>query len=603
MDPDYAVYVAEATESEEDESETGSASGGSEEEDEEEEEEEEEGEGEVEVVPVVQNAAEVVNVEDTEEEGEDCGKDKGETCTAKQSQGDLGNEIDGVCCGICMEPWSSEGDHQVSCLPCGHVYGLACIKKWIQQCRRGPSKCPQCGRKCTVKNIIKLYVSRLVVTDGAQEQKLHSLKAANDFLKMQMADLKEKVKQDKEAWLNKERVKRQCVENVSLGDAGIRSVRYNSEPMLNGRNHGLNPAAGQGYPPRRFKLLDELTVDGGRVFDMDFSHDVLLLAQRQHAMDGEHVLTKISLLHPYESERIKLLPGSKFVKDLHISPCGKLALCASLGKKASILSMERNNFVIKYELPAPAWSCSWDLDSEHHMYTGLQNGMLLLFDMRQTSGPVESMNGLTSHPVHTIHSLPDNSPLHNGGRSVLTASSIGPCVWKTGHTGERPILLPALENQGVCISLAYSPITDDIVASFRPRVQTPNDVVATQPSLSPSPPGRGQGVMGSHFLIKRVGGNSYHYMGSTLACVNNIRLQKSVILNLENRNPLFVYGDETTSGLGLRELPSLCTAQSLNRNQNAILDIKYSGTSERGLLGCVSEDRLQLFYLPRGPDI
>ncbi|KAI3964124.1 hypothetical protein MKW92_005924 [Papaver armeniacum] len=81
--------------------------------------------------------------------------------------------------------------------------------------------------------------------------------------------------------------------------------------------------------------------------------------------------------------------------------------------------MERKNFTIKYELPAPAWSCSWDLDSEHHMYTGLQNGMLLLFDMRQTSGPVESMNGLTSHPIHTIHSLPENSPLHNGGRSVL----------------------------------------------------------------------------------------------------------------------------------------------------------------------------------------
>ncbi|XP_026439604.1 uncharacterized protein LOC113338388 isoform X2 [Papaver somniferum] len=349
--------------------------------------------------------------------------------------------------------------------------------------------------------------------------------------------------------------------------------------------------------------MDELAVDGGKVFDMDFSHDILLLAQRQHAMDVEHVLTKISLLHPYESERIKLPPGSKVVKDLHISPSGKLALCASLGKKASILSMERNNFVINYELPAPAWSCSWDLDSEHHMYTGLQNGMLLLFDMRQTSGPVESMNGLTSHPIHTVHSFTDNSPLHNGGRSVLTASSIGPCVWKTGIPGERPIVVPGLENQGVCISLAYSPVTDDIVASFRPRVHTANDVVATQPSLSPSAPGRGQGVTGSHVLIKRVGGNSYHHIGSTLTCVNSVRLPKLVILNLENRNPFFAYGDESTCGLSLRELPSLYTSQSLKRNQNAILDVKHSGTSERGLLGCVSEDRLQLFYLPRVPDM
>ncbi|KAI3943065.1 hypothetical protein MKW92_015979, partial [Papaver armeniacum] len=205
------------------------------------------------------------------------------------------------------------------------------------------------------------------------------------------------------------------------------------------------------------------------------------------------------------------------------------------------------------------------------------NGMLLLFDMRQTSGPVESMNGLTSHPIHMIHSLPDNSPLHNGGRSILTAYFIGRCVWKTDIPGERPIVVPGLENQGVCISLAYSSITDDIVASFRPRVHTANEVVATQPLLSPSAPGRGQGVTGSHVLIKRVGGKNYHQIGSTLICINN--------------------------GLWLWEFPSLFTCRSLNRNQNAILDVKYSGTSERGLLGCVSEDRLHLFYLPRGPDM
>ncbi|XP_021642128.2 uncharacterized protein LOC110636631 [Hevea brasiliensis] len=40
--------------------------------------------------------------------------------------------LDGLCCPICMEPWGSQGDHQVSCLPCGHVYGLSCIRRWLQ---------------------------------------------------------------------------------------------------------------------------------------------------------------------------------------------------------------------------------------------------------------------------------------------------------------------------------------------------------------------------------------------------------------------------------------------------------------------------------------
>ncbi|KAI3854519.1 hypothetical protein MKW92_008201 [Papaver armeniacum] len=127
-------------------------------------------------------------------------------------------------------------------------------------------------------------------------------------------------------------------------------------------------------------------------------------------------------------------------------------------------------------------------------------------------------------------------------------------------------------------------------------------MVATQPSLSPSTPGRGQGVTGSHVLIERVGGTSYHHIESSMTCVNSVRLPESVILNLENRK-FFSYGDESTSGLCLRELPSLFTCQSLNRNQNVILDVKDLGTSERGLLGCVSEDRMQLFYFPRGPDM
>ncbi|OVA06945.1 zinc finger protein [Macleaya cordata] len=516
-----------------------------------------------------------------------------------------GDEADGVFCSICMEPWSSEGDHQVSCLPCGHLYGLSCIKRWIQQSKRKNSKCPQCGRKCALKDIIRLYVSRLAIADGEQQKKFLSLQTENEFLKMKVrqlkiASLQEKIQQDKEERLNKEKEKRTCLENVSLGDMG-RSSEFVSwtgcsqGQMLNGHNFGLNPAARQGSPLCSFVLEDELVVDGGRIFDMDASNQVLILARRLSGMGGTHVLTKISLRYPYESENISLPPSTKAIRDLHVAPSGRHALFASLGKKLSILSMESNNIVLTYELPAPAWSCSWDLNCQYQLYAGLQNGMLLVFDMRQTARPVESMNGLTCHPVHTIHSLVDNFPLPNGGRTLLTASSIGPCVWRTGDSGERPLLVPEMENQGVCISLAYSPISDDIVASFRPKVQMSNDTISSQSLLSPSPSVLGQGVAGSHVLIKRVGGSCYQNLGSTTANVNDIRMPKSAIINVQNSNPLFAYGDELTRGLSLRELPSLRAVQSLTPNQNPILDVKYASSPSKGLLGCVSENRLQLF--------
>lgn len=80
-----------------------------------------------------------------------------------------------------------------SCLPCGHIYGLSCIKKWLLQ-RRSSGKvcplcynfyqkkmmlasvissyeslncyqCPQCNQFCTSKDVRVLYASRLCVAD------------------------------------------------------------------------------------------------------------------------------------------------------------------------------------------------------------------------------------------------------------------------------------------------------------------------------------------------------------------------------------------------------------------------------------------------------
>lgn len=67
----------------------------------------------------------------------------------------------------------------------------------------------------------------------------------------------------------------------------------------------------------------------------------------------------------------------------------------------------------------------------------MQNGMLLVFDMRQTLKPVESVVGLTSNPIHTMYSLLPDSTLPSGVRSLLTASSGGLCQWNFGAIEKR----------------------------------------------------------------------------------------------------------------------------------------------------------------------
>jgi len=56
-------------------------------------------------------------------------------------------------CPICTEPICTSGVHQVSCLTCGHIFGLSCITKWIQT----KNMCPICRKSVEIKEIIPLF--------------------------------------------------------------------------------------------------------------------------------------------------------------------------------------------------------------------------------------------------------------------------------------------------------------------------------------------------------------------------------------------------------------------------------------------------------------
>ncbi|KAL5743005.1 hypothetical protein ACOSP7_029737 [Xanthoceras sorbifolium] len=101
------------------------------------------------------------------------------------------SDIDGLFCSICMDAWTNNGDHHISCLPCGHIYGLSCIKKWLQRCRSS-GKCPQCNQKCSLKDVRKLFASRIVAVDEESQKKIQSLEAKCSFFEKKGADWRKK---------------------------------------------------------------------------------------------------------------------------------------------------------------------------------------------------------------------------------------------------------------------------------------------------------------------------------------------------------------------------------------------------------------------------
>ncbi|GJT80861.1 zinc finger, RING/FYVE/PHD-type containing protein [Tanacetum coccineum] len=66
-------------------------------------------------------------------------------------------------CLICYKPSTTHGKHQICCLPCGHMYGFSCIKKWLLL-SSSSGKCPQCNTLCSFQDAILLYPTHLCVT-------------------------------------------------------------------------------------------------------------------------------------------------------------------------------------------------------------------------------------------------------------------------------------------------------------------------------------------------------------------------------------------------------------------------------------------------------
>ncbi|GJX97063.1 E3 ubiquitin protein ligase RFWD3-like protein, partial [Tanacetum coccineum] len=344
------------------------------------------------------------------------------------------------------------------CLPCGHIFGLSCINKWIQL-RKMQAKCPQCNVKIGPSGVTKLYASPVVLVEEEDQQKKDEVSKAKDLKKERNTDesLTAELVNETQKVFNYDakvdtRRSRCCnfvlkhempVESARLFDmdAGYKTLLLARRvPGMGGRHKQVSTVTVNLEAPQRNtdeSLTAELVNETQNV-KVILGSDTLLLARRVPGMGGRH----INMMNPQRKEEIMLPVSTKAVKDLHLSPCGRLALLASLEKKLLIISMGGNSVVLTYDLPMPAWSCLWDDNSPNYMYAGLQNGMLLVFDMRHTIRPVESIHGLDSRPIHTIQSFEHNTSHPQNTTQLLTASSCGPCLWNINGGLQRSMKVP-----------------------------------------------------------------------------------------------------------------------------------------------------------------
>uniref|UniRef100_A0A0E0J4S4 RING-type domain-containing protein n=1 Tax=Oryza nivara TaxID=4536 RepID=A0A0E0J4S4_ORYNI len=462
-------------------------------------------------------------------------------------------------CPVCMEAWASQGAHRICCIPCGHIYGRSCLERWLRHKGNTSATCPQCGKRFRPKDITNLYAPEVAVPNNDLEKEVLYLRGKAESLGETVMKHEKLIEEMNERLVELTSAqKRQILSEQRLMNVGS-SKRQKLAEHLAGTTY-LEPPTSvtadfNSSNSCDFVFQKEFFMDGLRVMAIDAFNQTILASGKAPGIGQEHVLYKFSMVSHHEARNIQLPLDTKTVRDICILPSGS-AIFTSLGRKLSSFSMTADRVVLQCDLPCPGWSCSAD-ESSRQICAGLQNGNLIIFDIR-------------------------------------------PCMWDTDGIQGRPKLLLGTDNQRVCISLACAPSSSDLlVASFRPKVETSEDATASQVYLSQTPTPSGGGKLGYHSFIRRAGNSSSFTEDRTCSTlVSEIRMSKSAIIPYGNNQHLFAYGDESLRGVRTWRLPSFEMHSDLSSLQQPVLDLRYAESSSGGrYLGYLSTEKLQVFRI------
>ncbi|CAG5130091.1 unnamed protein product [Candidula unifasciata] len=157
-----------------------------------------------------------------------------EDCVSKSNH-DRDND-----CSICLAPWSACGDHRLTSLRCGHLFGHSCIVRWIENAHN----CPYCCAYAEVTDLRNIFAQKVQAEDTTDRD------LALELLKKERAARKELKRQ----------LNRQKADNESL--------RLELEQLKGGRSSGRTRycSGGFGFMATLAALRDSLAKRLWRAF-------------------------------------------------------------------------------------------------------------------------------------------------------------------------------------------------------------------------------------------------------------------------------------------------------------------------------------------------
>nr|XP_002123329.1 E3 ubiquitin-protein ligase RFWD3 isoform X1 [Ciona intestinalis] len=392
-----------------------------------------------------------------------------EACSPKKvKENSQGSESDDeMNCPICFEPWTNSGKHRLVSLKCGHLFGQKCVERWLKECHQ---KCPQCNVKAKKSEVRVIYAKKLKAVDTSELENA-----------IKVADKVKAEKREREMELAKVRMQYEmAMEECNRLKSKVTVLMDNqpTHPTTTSQQQSSN----QTNNGKFFQLYKNIVITpsgGCRVMDFDKRSCQFVISQpspRSRFMTGFGVKRLSGM--DFKSGCFTLL-HQKVIKDLRFNPlCENQLLSASQDGTLRITDMLSNSKVHEYKVGKPVWSCCWDTNNRNIIYSGLNNGSFMQFDLRNTSEAMSTMENTWSRcPVVSLYHVPPTANDKFQGRGGLFSATLkGACFWQdTMESTEestsfisnfKPTFLP-LET-GSCAGLCYNPSTNHCLVTFRP---------------------------------------------------------------------------------------------------------------------------------------
>ncbi|NXP08730.1 RFWD3 ligase, partial [Thinocorus orbignyianus] len=493
------------------------------------------------------------------------------------------DEEEGDTCTICFEQWTNAGDHRLSALRCGHLFGYRCIEKWL---KGQAGKCPQCNKKAKRSDIVVLYARTLKALDTSEQERMKSSLEKEQLLRKQ-AELESAQSRLQLQVLTDEcsKLRRQVQELKAL--VAQHNVSASQQP---GSSRACLPGSLPSCQSQRKYHLEKVFVvsQAGNCRVMAYCDLLSCLVVSQPSPQSTFIpgcgVKMLSVANLKSSQYIPI--HSKQIRGLAFGRrADGLLLSAALDNTLKLTSLATNTVVQTYNTGRPVWSCCWCLDDTNYIYAGLVNGSIMIYDLRDTNSHVQELVPQKSKcPMVSLSYLPRmaSASLPYGG--ILAGTLEGACFWeqKAGNF-YRPHHLPL--EPGGCIDIQTEIHTRHCLATYRPSKNNPC-VRCVMMELTSSPlTGASEGVVCSS--------NPVQTFSAGPTC--KLLTKNAIFQSPEEDGSVFVCaGDEASQSALLWDAGSGSLLQKLQADL-PVLDICPLEVNQTHLLATLTEKTVKIY--------